>query len=200
MSETREAILQRAIETFATHGFEGTSTSAIARQCGVTQPLVHYHFTSKENLWREAVDHLFGRVHAEFAEVSAEVAGGSQRALLRALMRRFVHQCAERPEIAQIVLREGMARSARFDWLAERHLRPLISGVSGLFADALTGDTRDRMPPIHLIFVAMGGANLIFSAPAFFEAIAGLPATAPEAVETHAEAMVAVIDSILGEG
>ena len=33
----------------------GTTTAGVARRAGVTQPLVHYHFATKNQLWREAV-------------------------------------------------------------------------------------------------------------------------------------------------
>jgi len=198
MSATRETILRRAIEAFAAHGFEGTSTANIARQCGVTQPLVHYHFSSKENLWREAVDLLFGEVREAFGQIPTEVAGKPPLEVLRAFMRRFVLQCAQRPEIAQIVLRESTRRNPRFDWLVERHLSPLIAGVSELFAVSLPKDATAVMPPLHIVFVAMGGANLLFSAPALFEALAGHPPTEPAIVEAHADAMVAVLDRIMG--
>ena len=46
----RERILQVALEEFAANGFEGTSMAHIARRAGVTQPLVHYHFASKDAL------------------------------------------------------------------------------------------------------------------------------------------------------
>lgn len=197
MTATRETILRRAIQEFAAHGYEGTSTSAIARQCGVTQPLIHYHFASKGNLWQEAVDFLFVEVRRQFDRVQAESEGQSPRELLRTMMRRFVQQCAERPEIAQIVLREGTHGNPRFDWLAERHLTPLIAGIAHLFAASLPVGTLEVMPPLHLVFIAMGGANLMFSAPAFFEALAGRSPTSPEIVAAHAEAMVAVIDRIL---
>ena len=48
----RERILRAALEEFAIRGFDGTTTAAIARQAGVTQPLVHYHFTTKVALWQ----------------------------------------------------------------------------------------------------------------------------------------------------
>lgn len=197
MSATRETILRKSVQAFAAHGYEGTSTSAIARQCGVTQPLIHYHFTSKGNLWHEAVDFVFAEVRAQFERIQAESEGQSPRELLRTMMRLFVEQCAERPEIAQIVLREGTHRNPRFDWLVERHLSPLLAGIARLFAASLPSGAIEVMPPLHLVFIAMGGANLMFSAPAFFEALSGQSPVSPEIVAAHAEAMVAVIDRIL---
>ena len=58
----RERILAVAIRCFSEQGYEGTPTAGIAREVGVTQPLVHHHFGSKEALWRESMDRLFGDV------------------------------------------------------------------------------------------------------------------------------------------
>lgn len=194
----RETILKRAIEAFAAHGYEGASTAQIARTAGVTQPLVHYHFSSKENLWRAAVDHLFEGVDAQFGRFDAAEAARAPREILRELMRRFVHQCAESPAIAQIVLREAATRNPRFDWLVERHIAPLVGRISALFAQILEPSERAAMPPLHLMFVVLGGANLLFSAPGLFEALSGRTPLDPETVDAHAEAMVAVLDRVLG--
>src|SRR5947208_3696369 len=43
----RERILAAAIRSFSEVGYEGTTTAGLARDAGVTQPLVHHHFGSK---------------------------------------------------------------------------------------------------------------------------------------------------------
>ena len=43
----RERILAVAIRSFSEQGYEGTTTAGIAREVGVTQPLVHHHFGSR---------------------------------------------------------------------------------------------------------------------------------------------------------
>ncbi|MGO7133579.1 TetR/AcrR family transcriptional regulator [Rhizobium leguminosarum] len=51
-TERRNEILQKAIKLFAEHGFE-SSTRELARQLGITQPLMYRYFPSKEDLIRE---------------------------------------------------------------------------------------------------------------------------------------------------
>ena len=63
---TRERVLDAALELFADRGFDGASTRDIAAQAGVAQPLLNYHFRSKDDLWREAVDRLFAQFRATF--------------------------------------------------------------------------------------------------------------------------------------
>src|SRR5688572_24173850 len=52
----RQQILEAALTEFAEKGFQEASLAAIARRLGVTAPLVLYHFGSKANLWREALE------------------------------------------------------------------------------------------------------------------------------------------------
>jgi AcrR family transcriptional regulator len=67
---TRGLILEAALAEFAEHGYQGATTASIARRVGVTQPLVHYHFGSKEALWRTTVDGLFTKLTGHLRRVS----------------------------------------------------------------------------------------------------------------------------------
>ena len=49
--EKRQALINSAIKLFARKGFDGTSTASIGRYAGVTEPLIHYHFKSKDGLF-----------------------------------------------------------------------------------------------------------------------------------------------------
>jgi AcrR family transcriptional regulator len=49
----REAILHAAEELFAEHGYDGTSTSAVAARAGVAHGTVFHHFHTKQNLLLE---------------------------------------------------------------------------------------------------------------------------------------------------
>jgi len=49
---TRRAILDAAQRLFARNGFSGTSMREIAKASGVSKPLIHHYFGSKEGLYR----------------------------------------------------------------------------------------------------------------------------------------------------
>ena len=61
-ADIRELLIAAAIDEFASKGFEGASTRAIAEAAAAHQPQILYHFGSKEQLWRAAVDELFDRL------------------------------------------------------------------------------------------------------------------------------------------
>jgi AcrR family transcriptional regulator len=50
-NNTEELILEAAEELFLDKGFEGTSTTEIAKKVGCNQALIHYYFRTKENLF-----------------------------------------------------------------------------------------------------------------------------------------------------
>jgi AcrR family transcriptional regulator len=53
--DTREAILAAAREAFADRGFDGASIRAIATVAGVDPALVHHYFSTKDQLFLEAM-------------------------------------------------------------------------------------------------------------------------------------------------
>ena len=48
---TREAVLAAAEKLFALHGFAATSIRDISAESGVSHPLIHHHFGSKQELY-----------------------------------------------------------------------------------------------------------------------------------------------------
>lgn len=52
-SMTRQRILTAAAELFAEHGFAGTSIRTIARRLDLSDPAIHYHFRTKQDIFQE---------------------------------------------------------------------------------------------------------------------------------------------------
>ncbi|MBM4586724.1 TetR family transcriptional regulator [Rhodococcus hoagii] len=62
----RELVLAAATRAFARGGFHGTSTDAVAKEAGVSQPYVVRMFGTKANLFREVFAHAIGRIMDAF--------------------------------------------------------------------------------------------------------------------------------------
>ena len=60
LHETKDKILHTARSIFAAKGFEGASVRQIASEAGVNIAAVNYHFTSKEKLFEQVIDLVFG--------------------------------------------------------------------------------------------------------------------------------------------
>ena len=50
--ETRQRILEAALQVFATTGYNGASTRQITESAGVTLPALRYYFGGKEGLYK----------------------------------------------------------------------------------------------------------------------------------------------------
>ena len=54
--DKRQQILDAAVELFAEHGFEATSTRMLAAHAGVNVAMINYYFGSKEKLFEALVE------------------------------------------------------------------------------------------------------------------------------------------------
>jgi len=129
-------LLDAAAVEFAAHGFAGASTRRIAQRAGAHQPQINYHFTSKEQLWRSTVDHLFTQMDATLPAFDG---GPSPSDAFVAVVRSFVRFSAERPELDRIINLEATVSSLRLDWLVATHLRPRFEAVSAGWAALRAG-------------------------------------------------------------
>ena len=77
----REEILDAAIAEFATYGLHGTSTEAIARRAGISQPYIFRLFGTKKELFIATAERVCDRVLQVFQH-AAESAEGSPREIL----------------------------------------------------------------------------------------------------------------------
>jgi AcrR family transcriptional regulator len=66
---TKVRILAAAQEVFASKGFDGASTREIAARAGVNISSLHYHWDSKETLYRA----IFERIYQQLGDILAEV-------------------------------------------------------------------------------------------------------------------------------
>ncbi len=53
---TRQAILDAAEAEFLEKGFHGTKTTSIAKRAGVTHAMLHYYFSTKENIFEMFIE------------------------------------------------------------------------------------------------------------------------------------------------
>src|ERR1700754_1611381 len=72
--ERREEITGVAFRHFAEAGYHGTSTEAIAREAGISQPYLFRLFHTKRELFRACVDRCYSGVAAVFRDAVDGVA------------------------------------------------------------------------------------------------------------------------------
>lgn len=186
----RERILAAALDEFAGRGFDGTTTAEIARRAGVTQPLVHYHFDSKDALWRAAVSEAFTGALSAFDGVMAELADLDTLDQMKVLVRRFVRFCAAHPEIGRMISYEGVQGGPRLTWLLEHNLNGDFAWFRDLYDRAVDEGVVKDLPAEHVLTsFSAAGAYLFIVKAAMWQSY-GMDVTDPAVVETHADTIV----------
>jgi AcrR family transcriptional regulator len=77
--ERREQVIQAAVKEFAAHGFHATSTGAIAKRAGISQPYIYALFPNKHELFLAVHRHVVQRIHDAFAEAARGADGPEER-------------------------------------------------------------------------------------------------------------------------
>jgi TetR/AcrR family transcriptional regulator len=70
--ERKAAVLDCACGIFSTGSYRGTTTAEIARQAGVTEPVLYRHFASKRALYLAVLEESWSRLRAMWEQAIAE--------------------------------------------------------------------------------------------------------------------------------
>lgn len=190
---TRERILAAALDLFSELSFDGATTRDIAARAGVTQPLLNYHFRTKDDLWRSAVDRLFEALNRALTERAEGLRGVDELTLARLMVREFVYFSATHPQLHRVITQECKTDGPRMDWLVDRHIRPLYEATTALFARLVErGDVPD-IPAPHLYYIVTGAGPTMFVLAPECRRLAGIDPQAPEVIEAHADAVTRLI-------
>ena len=163
---TRRGILSAAEECFAASGFVGATTRQVASRAGVNVATLHYHFGSKEELYRAVLDAATrkgtpvpgsGSTPEERLSSTVEALwdSGAAHPLLPRLS--LLHRLAGPPSLAEALemhedsraalLAQTLAESGRKTPLAPAEAaRVILALLDGALVAAQSGRTREEPP------------------------------------------------------
>jgi TetR/AcrR family transcriptional regulator len=190
---TRERILAAALDLFSELSFDGATTRDIAARAGVTQPLLNYHFSSKDDLWRAAVDRLFDALSQALSERTLGLRGVDELAVAQLLVREFILFSAVHPQLHRIITQECKTDGPRMVWLVERHIRPIYENTTQRLARLADNGHVPAIPAAHLYYIITGAGSTMFALAPECRRLAGINPQEAEVVEAHADAVVALI-------
>lgn len=192
---SRERILDASLVEFAKHGYEGATTASVARHIGVTQPLIHYHFGSKESLWRAAVEMAFSQVAGLIDSMEDAVPGEDPRHRIREIVRRIVQFSSEHPEVSRLIIAESAVPGPRLAWMTDKHLRPLIRRLDEVFRAGRDSGVLKPLSLEPLIFVFLGALPHFFDGAPLINLLWGFDPASPEHVRNFSDTLVEVLTS-----
>ena len=190
---TRKRILAAALDLFSEISFDGATTREIAARADVTQPLLNYHFSSKDELWRAAVDGLFAELNEALTSRAQGLRGVDELTVAKLVVREFIYFSASHPQLHRIITQECKSDGPRMDWLVERHIRTRYEQTVALFARLVDAGHLPDIPAPHLYYILTGAGPTMFVLAPECRRLAGIDPLAPDVVEAHADAVIALI-------
>jgi len=125
-AERRQAILDAALEEFATCGFAATRLDDVARRAGVAKGTIYLYFRDKEALFQELVRTMLSPVVGAIA--AADMVDVPARKIAETIADLFVHEIfgTRRKDVIRLIITEGW----RFPKLADFYYREVIERVT----------------------------------------------------------------------
>ena len=153
---TRARILGSAVKVFARAGFEAASLAEIAREAGVKKALVQYHFSTKEQLWKDAATRLWSERNSRLSEALANERGDDLSGKMRQAFTTLVEFTRENPEWLWFMFHEAAVNGPRLQWLIDSFLRDDYHlGEDFIRQFQAQGVMRDGSP-LHLLHLISG--------------------------------------------
>jgi len=186
---TRDRIVAAATDLFSERSFDGATTREIAARAGVTQPLLNYHFRSKEELWQAAVDSLFVLLNRTLDERTAGLRGVDEVTSAKLRVREFITFSARNPQLHRIIMQESKTDGPRMDYLVDRHVRPIYERTTELFEALARQGAVPPIPATHLYYILTGAGPTMFVLAPECRRLSSLDPSDDAVIEAHANAV-----------
>jgi AcrR family transcriptional regulator len=128
--QRREAIVDRAAQLFAQHGFNGSSISDLAAACQMSKSLVYHYYPSKEDILYAVMSSHIEQLVADVDQVLIQP--GDPQAQLAALIHAFMLHYVGAEEKQKVLLNEldNLPAAQRTKIVAQQ--RTVINAVQAL--------------------------------------------------------------------
>ncbi len=163
-SERREAIVAAASRVFASTSYAGATTAEIAREAGVSEPIIYRHFASKRELWFACLDEAWAHFRALMEAKFAELGEANS---VRAVGQAGLQERRERLQLPNLWI-QGVteaAEDAEIQKVVRRHIREVHDFVADAIrrAQAAGGVPADRDPDAEAWIILAGGFLVSFA-------------------------------------
>lgn len=147
--ENIELIMKAAEKVFATSGFRGATTSAIAQEAGLPKANIHYYFGTKEKLYRAVLDDIVELWLSSFREIGES---DDPAETLADYIRGKMMLSRDRPYASKVFANELIRGAPRINRYLSTELKDWVEEKSGILDNWIA---QGRMAPVdtkHLIF------------------------------------------------
>ncbi len=190
---SRERLLKAAIDAFARYGFDAVTTGIIAENAGMAQSMVHYHFKTKEQLWRAAIEQLMRDLGKRFPLSRDELKDLDPVSRLKVLVRRFVKMSALDVSLSRIIVHEGITADPRLQWIAETFLRPGFAEFDETVKEGIEAGLIKDLPVYTITHTIISAAAMTYCLAPVVKATHGVDLRETKAMDELADTILQLI-------
>src|SRR5919204_3182511 len=148
--ERKAQLLRVARKVFGTKGFHGVSMEDVAREAGVTKPILYDHFSSKEALYLALLDADAQALEERIRAALAAPTGNRER--IRASFQAYFDFVDEHAEGFRLLMQETVGAEKEFRLRVAEVRDRILADV----ADLIVRESRGRLDREHAEIVALG--------------------------------------------
>src|SRR5436309_9273742 len=148
--ERKAQLLQVARKVFGTKGFHGVSMEDVAREAGVTKPILYDHFSSKEALYLALLDADSLDLEERIGTALAAPTGNRER--IRASFETYFEFVDEHAEGFQLLMQETVGANESF----RRGVGAVRDRIQREVSDLIVRESRGRLDREDADTVALG--------------------------------------------
>jgi AcrR family transcriptional regulator len=185
--ETQQKILRSALGVFAERGYDGASINLVAERAGVGQPLLAYHFPTKDALWiatvEWALDGFLGRIQPNLQALE----GLDPATRLRLIMQDFVRFNSTVPQMLEFMITTNKRGGPDLSRLVEDRLRPTYERLRELIEDAQRTGSMPAGDPGLIYYSMIAVASLVFAVRSEFKQLTNRDPLEPDLLEAQVD-------------
>lgn len=144
------SIRKAAEEVFAEMGFEGSSTSLIAKRAGLPKANLHYYFKTKNDLYQFVLRDIIELWLNTAQEIQPDA---DPATALAHYIGQKIDLARDRPIASRVFANEVLHGAPRFDRFMRQDLKDWVDRKSGIIEEWIDAGRIDRIDPKHLFFM-----------------------------------------------
>jgi AcrR family transcriptional regulator len=153
--ERRAQLLDVARRVFGTTGFHAASMDTVAKEAGVTKPILYDHFPSKKDLYLALLDADLALLHDEVKKALDSPIGNRER--IRASFQAYFDFVDEHAEGFRLLMQETVGTEADFRARVAEVRDQILKEV----ADLIVRESRGNLGRQHAEIVALGLIGMV---------------------------------------
>jgi AcrR family transcriptional regulator len=153
--ERRAQLLEVARKLFGTAGYHQVSMDAVAREAGVTKPILYDHFPSKHDLYLALLNADLTSLHDGVRQALDAPTGNRER--IRASFQAYFDFVDEQAEGFRLLMQETVGAEDDFRQHVEAFRAMILSEV----ADLIERESQGRLDRVHAETVALALVGMV---------------------------------------